>query len=73
MAPAFEAAAAALEPQMLLAKVDTEAAQDIAGRHAIRSIPTLILFRNGREVARQAGAMNLQGLVRWAQSALAGS
>ena len=73
MAPAFEAAAAALEPQMLLAKVDTEAAQDIAGRYAIRSIPTLILFRNGREVARQAGAMNLQGLVRWAQSALAGS
>lgn len=73
MAPAFEAAAAALEPQMLLAKVDTEATQDIAGRYAIRSIPTLILFRNGREVARQAGAMNLQGLVRWAQAALAGS
>ncbi len=73
MAPAFEAAAAALEPQMLLAKVDTEASQDIAARYAIRSIPTLILFRNGREVARQAGAMNMQGLVRWAQSAVAAS
>ena len=71
MAPAFEAAAVALEPRMLLAKVDTEAAQDIAARYAIRSIPTLILFRSGREVARQPGAMNLQGLVRWAQSALA--
>jgi len=71
MAPAFEAAAAALEPRMLLAKVDTEAAQDIAARYSIRSIPTLILFRSGREVARQPGAMNLQGLVRWAQSAMA--
>ena len=71
MAPAFEAAAAALEPRMLLAKVDTEAAQDIAARYAIRSIPTLILFRSGREVARQPSAMNLQGLVRWAQSTMA--
>ena len=72
MAPTFETAAAALEPRMLLVKIDTEAARDIAARYAIRSIPTLILFRNGRELARQSGTMSEQALVRWAQVGLAG-
>lgn len=71
MAPAFEGAAADLEPQMLLAKVNTETAQDITARYAIRSIPTLILFRNGREIARQPGAMSQPAIVRWARGALA--
>lgn len=57
MAPAFEAAAANLEPRVRLAKVDTEAAQQVAARFNIRSIPTLALFVGGREVARQAGAL----------------
>jgi thioredoxin 2 len=65
MAPAYAQAAARLEPRMRLLKVDTEAAQDLAARHAIRSIPTLALFQGGREIARQPGAMDLGGIVNW--------
>lgn len=68
MAPAFVHAAAQLEPQMRLAKVNTEEAQNLGMRYNIRSIPTLALFRNGREVARQAGAMDAGNIVRWARS-----
>jgi thioredoxin 2 len=57
MAPAFEQAAGQLEPYVRLGKLNTENEQDIAGQYQIRSIPTLVLFRNGREVARQPGAM----------------
>lgn len=68
MAPAFEAAAAALEPGIRLGKVNTEDEPGLAARFGIRSIPTLILFRDGREVARQAGAMNTDGIVRWVRA-----
>jgi thioredoxin 2 len=68
MAPAFEQAAKELEPQMRLAKVNTEEAQNLAARFNIRSIPTLALFVNGREVARQPGAMGAADIVRWARS-----
>ncbi len=68
MAPAFVQAAAQLEPKMRLAKLNTEEAQELAARYNIRSIPTLALFRGGREMARQAGAMDTSGIVRWAQS-----
>ena len=68
MAPAFEQAAAQLEPAMRLAKVDTESEQALAARFNIRSIPTLALFKDGREVARQAGAMGAADIVRWARS-----
>ncbi len=68
MAPAFEQAAGILEPRVRLAKLNTEAEQAIAARYAIRSIPTLALFANGQEVARQAGAMGAQEIVRWVQS-----
>ncbi|MBI1174358.1 MAG: thioredoxin TrxC [Sideroxydans sp.] len=68
MAPAFVQAAARLEPQMRLAKLNTEEAQEIAARFNIRSIPTLTLFKGGREIARQAGAMDVAGIVQWAQS-----
>ncbi len=71
MAPVFEAAAAELEPQIRLGKLDTEAEPAIAARYGIRSIPSLILFRKGREVARTAGAMPLQALVGWTRSAIA--
>jgi thioredoxin 2 len=70
MAPAFEQAAAQLEPHMRLAKVNTDEAQSLGARHSIRSIPTLALFVNGREVARQAGAMGAGDIVRWARSQL---
>lgn len=68
MAPAFAQAAGQLEPEMRLAKVNTEEEQALAARFGIRSIPTLALFRNGREVARQAGAMDAASLMRWVRS-----
>lgn len=71
MAPAFKAAAAELEPGVRLLKVDTEAEQGIAGRYHIRSIPTLILFKGGSEIARQGGAMDRARLVAWSKQVLA--
>lgn len=71
MAPNFRQAAIDLEPRARFLKVDTEAHQDIAARHAIRSIPTLIVFRQGREIARQSGALDLNALKRWLQPHLA--
>lgn len=68
MAPAFVQAAKQLEPGMRLAKLNTEEAQELATRYNIRSIPTLALFVGGHEVARQAGAMDAGGIVRWANS-----
>ena len=72
MAPQFEAAATQLEPQLRLAKVDTEAEPALGGRFGIRSIPTLVLFRHGRELARQAGAMGTADIVRWTRQHLPG-
>jgi thioredoxin 2 len=68
MAPAYEQAAAQLEPAVRVVKVDTEAARNLGARFNIRSIPTLALFVNGREVARQAGAMGAADIVRWTRS-----
>ncbi len=65
MAPHFAKAAAVLKGRVLFAKVDTEAAQDIAARYQIRSIPTLILFKQGQEVKRMSGAMSAQQLMQW--------
>ncbi len=65
MAPAFAQAAGQLEPSYRLAKLNTEEAGELAARYGIRSIPTLVAFRNGREVARQSGAMDGASLVRW--------
>ena len=68
MAPVFQQAAASLEPRFRLAKVNTETEQVLASQFGIRSIPTTVIFKNGREVARQAGAMDLGSLLRWVQS-----
>lgn len=68
MAPAFAQAAAQLEPRYRLAKVDTETEQALAARFNIRSIPTLMVFHNGRELARQSGAMDARNLMAWIQS-----
>jgi len=70
MAPQFEAAAAQLEPHVRLAKVDTQAQPTLAQKYAIRSIPTLILFHEGRELARQSGAMGAADIVRWTRQHL---
>ena len=70
MAPAFAQAARQLEPEVRLAKLNTEAHPQPAAQFGIRSIPTMILFRGGREVARQSGAMDAASIVRWVKSAL---
>ena len=67
MSPHFEAAARDLEPDVRLAKLDTEAAPEVSGRFGIRSIPTMILFSGGKEVARQSGAVDREGIVRFAR------
>ncbi len=64
-APVFEQAASQLLGKCRLAKLDSEANQQLAGQLGIRSIPSLILFKNGREVARQSGALPLQQLTAW--------
>jgi thioredoxin 2 len=66
MAPAFEAAAAQLEPRLRLGKVDTEAEPALAARFGIRSIPTLLALRHGREIDRVSGALPLPTLLEWA-------
>jgi thioredoxin 2 len=70
MAPAFEEAAQRMEPRARFAKLNTDEAQETAARYGIRSIPTLIVFRGGREIARQPGAMGGQALMRWLAGAL---
>jgi len=66
-APIFEQAARAYPLRVLFAKVDTEAEQFLASRFKIRSIPTLIVFKNGVEVERVSGAMNDEGLDRFVE------
>ena len=68
MAPAFEQAATELSPHVRLAKLNTEDEQSIGARMNIRSIPTLVIFKNGKEVARQAGAMQAADIKRWVQN-----
>jgi thioredoxin 2 len=68
MAPAYERAAAELEPEYRLLKVNTEEEPALAERYQVRSIPTMILFAQGRPIARTAGAMNAAGIVSWARA-----
>lgn len=68
MAPVFEAAAAQLEPQIRLGKLDTEAEPALAARFAVRTIPSLVMLRKGKEIGR-TGPMPLTALVQWARQA----
>ena len=68
MAPAYEEAAKQLGSEMRVAKLNTEEAQQIAAQYVIRSIPTLALFYQGREIGRQAGAMDTGRIVAWARA-----
>jgi thioredoxin 2 len=70
MAPVFAQAAQQLEPYVRFAKVNTELEQSIAATYGIRSIPTLVMVKNGREVARQAGVMQLAPLLSWVRGNL---
>jgi thioredoxin 2 len=68
MAPAYERAAATLEPDYRLLKVNTEEEPALAGRYQIRGIPTMILFAHGNPVAQTAGAMNATQIVDWVRA-----
>ena len=70
MGPHFKTATAQMEPKIRFAKLNTEHAQKTAAQFSIRSIPTVAIFRNGREIARQAGAMDARALTNWIQSQL---
>lgn len=70
MAPNFEAAAGELEPYVRLAKVDTQSEPTLGQQFGIRSIPTMVLIVEGREIARQAGAMGALDIIRWTQANL---
>jgi thioredoxin 2 len=72
MAPQFEAAAARLEPAVRLAKVDTQAEPALGARFGIRSIPTLVAFRRGRELGRRSGAIGRAEIEAWAREVVAG-
>jgi thioredoxin 2 len=68
MAPAYERAAAELEPEFRLLKVNTEEEPDLAARYDIRSIPTMMMFAKGRRIAQIAGAMSGADIVDWVRS-----
>ncbi|RXJ73978.1 thiol disulfide reductase thioredoxin [Veronia nyctiphanis] len=63
--PVFSATAKELEPQFRFGKLDTEAQQTIAARYGIRSIPTLMIIKNGQVIAQQAGAMPPEAFKQW--------
>lgn len=72
MTPVIEQAARELGLTVRVAKLNTESEQQVAARFGIRSIPTLAVFKDGREIKRQAGAVNYATLVDWLRSAVPG-
>lgn len=70
MAPAFHSAATKMEPNVRFAKVNTEQEQQIGQQFNIRSIPTIAVFYQGKEIARQAGAMQEAGIIQWVNNVI---
>ena len=70
MAPAFEQASAELSPHVRLAKLNTEDEQSIGANLNIRSIPTMVIFKNGREITRQSGAMSAVDIQSWVRNSI---
>ena len=68
MAPQYAEAAGELEPRTRLAKLNTDAATSVAGELGIRAIPTLIMFKAGREIARHSGAIGKSDIVHWVRT-----
>jgi thioredoxin 2 len=68
MAPEYAQAARDLEPQVRLAKLNTETAPNLASEFAIRSIPSMVIFKGGREIARHSGAIGKAEILRWVRS-----
>jgi thioredoxin 2 len=70
MAPVYDAAARKFERQLRFGKLNTDDETAPAEKHHVRSLPTLVLFRGGREIARQSGALGATQLSAWLQAAL---
>jgi thioredoxin 2 len=70
MAPMFAEAARLLEPELRLLKLNSDAAPSLSARLGIRSIPTLLLIKKGKIVARQTGVMDTRRIVDWTQGHL---
>jgi thioredoxin 2 len=70
MAPAFEAAARELEPELVLTKLDSDNEPALSAEFGIRSIPTTLLFHGGKEIARVSGALSAGQIVRWVRERL---
>ena len=70
MAPEFERATTQLEPSFRTARLNTEESPGVSTRHGIRSIPTMIIFQDGREVARHSGAVPASDIVSWVETAV---
>ena len=70
MASAYEAAVQELEPHVRLIKLNSDVEEALSARLGIRSIPTMILFHGGREIARTSGAMTAGQIVRWVRDHL---
>ena len=66
MGPQFEAAARKAEPKLRFVKLNSDENQALSARLGIRGIPTMVLFRDGKEVARTSGAMTSADILRWA-------
>jgi len=64
-APTFKQAASQLEPNARFIKIETEAEQTISAKYSIRSIPTLVMFKNGQEIDRVSGALSIKDLTHW--------
>ena len=70
MAPHFERAAAELEPQVRLLKLNADEAPDVCRRFGIQGIPALLLLQRGRLLAQHAGAIDTQRIVKWTRTHL---
>jgi thioredoxin 2 len=68
MAPIFEQAASEFAGKARFVKVNVDEQQALAARHAVRAIPTLVLFRDGAEIKRVSGALDAGALAQWIQS-----
>jgi thioredoxin 2 len=64
-APTFKQAASQLEPKARFIKIETEAEQVISAKYNIRSIPTLVMFKNGKEIDRVSGALSASDFTNW--------
>lgn len=68
MSPQFEAAARQAEPKFRFVKLNSDENQDLSGQLGIRGIPTMIMFKDAREVARVSGAMTSADILSWAMA-----